>query len=235
MKKYVILGWLVIVLGLGAYAEGKVDESAVASADGETSYAFGMMIGSNLKELGLTFNYNAFMQGMKAVLEDMSTTLTMDEAISKVQIAYLEAMNKQTEEAMAKEQAFFEENAKKPGIQITDSGLQYEVITEGTGPKPVLTDTVQVHYRGTFIDGTVFDSSHDRGEPAEFPLFRVIPGWSEGLQLMSVGSSYRLYIPSELGYGEQGAGGVIPPYSVLIFEVELLSVMQNTEDAASDE
>ena len=106
----------------------------------------------------------------------------------------------------------------------TASGLQYEVLTEGTGPKPKATDTVTVHYKGTLIDGKVFDSSYDRGEPISFPLDRVIKGWTEGLQLMSVGSKYRLTIPSQLGYGAAGAGGVIPPNATLVFEVELLKI-----------
>jgi len=119
---------------------------------------------------------------------------------------------------------FLAENSKKPGIVITPSGLQYEVITEASGPKPDATDTVRVHYRGTLTDGTVFDSSYDRGNPIEFPLNGVIPGWTEGVQLMSVGSKYKFYIPQELGYGPGGAGP-IPPYSVLIFEVELLDIL----------
>jgi FKBP-type peptidyl-prolyl cis-trans isomerase FklB len=120
--------------------------------------------------------------------------------------------------------AFLEENAKKEGIQITETGLQYEVITMGTGPKPTLDQTVKVHYHGTLIDGSVFDSSVDRGEPIEFPVTGVIPGWVEGLQLMPVGSKFKFYIPYDLAYGERGAGQMIKPFSTLIFEVELLEV-----------
>jgi FKBP-type peptidyl-prolyl cis-trans isomerase len=130
---------------------------------------------------------------------------------------------------MANKQAendFLAENSKKPGINVTGSGLQYEVIREGNGPKPAATDTVRVHYEGTLTDGTVFDSSYSRGEPIEFPLDGVIPGWTEGLQLMGEGAKYRLVIPSDLGYGPQGAGGQIPPYATLIFEVELLNIVQ---------
>lgn len=115
--------------------------------------------------------------------------------------------------------------AKETGKMITTaSGLKYEVLTEGSGPKPIATDTVTVHYKGTLTDGKVFDSSYDRGQPLSFPLNRVIKGWTEGLQLMSVGSKYRLTIPSDLGYGAAGAGGVIPPNATLIFEVELLKI-----------
>ncbi|MDR0561482.1 MAG: FKBP-type peptidyl-prolyl cis-trans isomerase [Spirochaetaceae bacterium] len=234
MKKGILLGWLALMMGWAVCAEGKIDEAASATTDGDTSYAFGMMIGSELKTLGITFNYNTFMKGMREVLEDKNTTLTMDEAVAKVQSAYMEAMAKQDEVAIAKEQSFLAENAKKPGVQITESGLQYEIITEGTGEKPGPTATVSAHYRGAFVDGTVFDSSYDRGEPMEFPLYAVIPGWSEGVQLMSVGSKYRLYIPSELAYGAQGGGNVIPAYATLIFDVELLAIIQNEEDTDSE-
>ncbi len=119
---------------------------------------------------------------------------------------------------------FLEENALKEGITKTASGLQYEVLTEGTGPKPGPTSTVEVHYEGRLINGKVFDSSYQRKETISFPLNRVIAGWTEGLQLMATGSKYRLYIPSELGYGARGAGGDIPPHSALIFDVELISI-----------
>jgi FKBP-type peptidyl-prolyl cis-trans isomerase len=119
---------------------------------------------------------------------------------------------------------FLEDNAKKAGVKTTSSGLQYKVITEGTGKKPKATETVTVHYRGTLIDGTEFDSSYKRGEPISFGLNRVIAGWTEGLQLMPTGSKYEFYIPYNLAYGDRGAGGVIPPYATLIFEVELLGV-----------
>jgi len=131
---------------------------------------------------------------------------------------------KQFEDIKAEGENFLAENAKRSEVKTTESGLQYEVITEGKGNKPAATDVVKVHYKGTLIDGTTFDSSYDRGEPAEFPLNQVIPGWTEGLQLMSVGSKYKLYIPYQLGYGERGAGGQIKPYSALIFEVELLEI-----------
>ena len=118
---------------------------------------------------------------------------------------------------------FLEENAKKEGIQTTASGLQYEVLRDGDGPKPGAANTVEVHYEGRLIDGKVFDSSYQRKQTISFPLNRVIPGWTEGLQLMPTGSKYRLYIPSELGYGARGAGGDIPPHAALIFDVELIS------------
>jgi len=119
---------------------------------------------------------------------------------------------------------FLEDNLKKDGVQATQSGLQYKVIEAGSGAKPKATDTVEVNYRGTFIDGKQFDSSYDRGQTIEFPLNGVIRGWTEGLQLMSIGSTYQFYIPFHLAYGEAGAGGVIPPHATLIFDVELVAI-----------
>jgi FKBP-type peptidyl-prolyl cis-trans isomerase len=120
--------------------------------------------------------------------------------------------------------SYLAENARKEGVMVTDSGLQYSVMTQGDGAKPLATDQVTVHYRGTLIDGTEFDSSYSRGEPASFGLNQVIPGWTEGVQLMNVGSKYLFVIPSELGYGERGAGGAIGPHETLIFEVELIEI-----------
>ena len=128
-------------------------------------------------------------------------------------------------EASAAGQEFLAENAKKDDVVVTESGLQYEVLTEGNGEKPTAASTVRTHYHGTLIDGTVFDSSYDRGQPAEFPVGGVIKGWTEALQLMAVGSKWRLTIPYELAYGEQGAGGAIGPYQTLVFDVELLEIL----------
>ncbi len=134
------------------------------------------------------------------------------------------AQAKAAEKAKGESASYFEELKKNPAIKSTPSGLYYEVIAEGTGPKPKPTDTVKVHYTGKLVDGTKFDSSVDRGEPAEFPLNGVIPGWTEGLQLVGVGGKLKLHIPSQLGYGEQGAGGMIPPNATLVFDVELLEI-----------
>lgn len=120
--------------------------------------------------------------------------------------------------------AYLKEHKDKPGVKTTASGLQYEVLTEGTGPQPTAADTVAVHYEGKLLDGTVFDSSYQRGQPAVFPLGQVIPGWTEGVQLMHTGSTYLFTIPPELGYGSRGAGGVIPPNAVLTFKIELLGI-----------
>ena len=128
--------------------------------------------------------------------------------------------------AAAKNEEYLEENAKREGVKVTESGLQYEALREGEGKKPAKTDTVVVHYRGTLVNGQQFDSSYQRGQPATFPLDRVIAGWAEGLQLMPVGSKYRFVIPYKLAYGEQGRPGAIPPKATLIFEVELLDIQE---------
>jgi FKBP-type peptidyl-prolyl cis-trans isomerase FkpA len=229
MKKIIGISLLVWVLSLAVYAEGVPEVPSQVSEDVDTSYAFGMVIGSDLKQTGLTFNYNAFVRGLKESLEDKETRFTMDDAVLKVQTAFMAAMAKQAEENRQKEQDFLAQNSKKPGVTLTPSGLQYEVIVEGSGQKPEGSDMVRVNYKGTLTDGTVFDSSYSRGEPAEFLLDAVIPGWTEGIQLMSEGGFYRLYVPSKLAYGEQGAGSVIPPYATLIFEVELLSILEDPD------
>ena len=148
-----------------------------------------------------------------------------NEAREIVNKYFEELESKMSAVAIEQGQAFLEENKKGPGVVVLPSGLQYEIIKEGTGKKPKATDQVRCHYEGTLIDGTLFDSSIQRGEPAVFGVNQVIPGWVEALQLMPEGSKWKLYIPSELGYGARGAGEMIPPHSTLIFEVELLEVL----------
>jgi FKBP-type peptidyl-prolyl cis-trans isomerase FkpA len=222
--------WIVFFVALLCACKGGGGEiGGAASPDalgGDDSYAFGMILGSDFRQMGLQFDYDAFLKGFRDSVEGNETRFSFDEALSKAQSAYGNAMSKQNEESRQTEMLFLADNSKKEGIIVTGSGLQYEVITEGTGPRPQADDTVQVHYKGTLVDGTEFDSSYSRGEPTEFPLNQVIPGWTEGIQLMNVGSTYRFYIPSDLAYGENGAGSMIPPYSALIFDVELLSVIE---------
>lgn len=189
----------------------------------ETGYAFGIMMGTSLKEFKLEVDYNELMKGLKEASKKSNEEVAAAQKI--LQRASEAAFKKEAAENLAKETEFLEKNAKKEGIKITESGLQYEVITEGTGNVPASSDTVKVHYKGMLQDGTVFDNSYDRESPAEFPLNAVLPGWKEGLQLMKVGSKYKLYIPSKIAYGERGVSQVIPPNSVLIFEVELLEIL----------
>ena len=190
------------------------------------SYALGMVIAHNLKGMGVSALDNAaFAQAVSDVMGGATTTMSDAEAQRTVS----EFMQKQQAEAgKAVREAgekFLAENAEKPGVVVLPSGLQYTVITEGTGAKPKATDRVKCHYEGTLTNGQVFDSSYRRGEPAVFPLNGVIAGWTEGVQLMAEGAKYRFFIPYKLGYGESGAGQTIPPYSTLIFDVELINVL----------
>lgn len=190
------------------------------------SYALGMVIAENLKGLGANnVDTTDFAKAVADVLAGKSTELTPIEAQTTVQ----EFMHKQEAERskfMRKAgEDFLAENAKKDGVVVLPSGLQYTVLTEGTGVQPKATDQVKCHYEGRLIDETVFDSSYQRGEPAVFPLNGVIAGWTEGVQLMKEGAKYRFFIPYNLAYGERGAGNSIPPYAALVFDVELIKVM----------
>ena len=190
------------------------------------SYAIGLGIGQNLLSMGAQgINVEDFAQAIADVLNRNELAMSHNEAREIVNKYFMELEEKMNAENIAKGKAFLEENAKKEGIITLPSGLQYEVITEGNGKKPSATDRVKCHYEGTLIDGTLFDSSIKRGQPAVFGVNQVIKGWVEALQLMSEGSKWRLFIPSELGYGAQQAGEMIPPHSTLIFDVELIEVL----------
>lgn len=193
------------------------------------SYALGVNIGTdlvaNLKTLpGGVYNREMFLKAFTDVMKGDSVMFKNEDAQAFLQSFFTAAQEKVSNEKKAEGVKFLTENRKNPAVQVTESGLQYIVLTEGSGVRPSATDKVKVHYEGTLVDGTKFDSSYDRGEPIEFPLNQVIKGWSEGVQLMTVGSKYKFFVPYELGYGEQGAGGVIPPFATLIFTVELLEI-----------
>jgi len=217
---------VVLCIFSGCKAGSKSSASSEETFSKEASYALGMNVGTSLKADNLYPNMEEFTQGIKDVLNNSTLRYSNEEAYQVFSEAYRSLAEKRDEKNRQAESDFLAENSKKPGVTVTSSGLQYEVISEGYGPKPTANDTVRVHYEGALTDGTVFDSSYDRGEPIEFPLNGVIPGWTEGLQLMSVGSKYRLIIPSNLGYGPQGAGQEIPPYSTLVFQVELLDIVR---------
>lgn len=198
------------------------------------SYALGLGIGQQLKQMGLkdTLVIEDFAASIVDVLQDNDLKVSNQEA----QVIVSSFFQKKEEEMKAAQaeagkvakkegEAFLAENAKKEGITVTKSGLQYEVLQEGAGKQPKATDTVRCHYEGRLLDGTIFDSSYKRNEPADFGLQQVIAGWTEGVQLMSEGSKYRFYIPYMLAYGEGGAGAMIPPYATLIFDVELIKVL----------
>lgn len=189
------------------------------------SYALGANYGAMVKRDGVTIDANAFVQGLQDAVagKNQFTDAEMQEIFQMFQEDMQARQNAAANEAKAAGVKFLEENKKNPNVKVTASGLQYTVNQEGKGEHPTATSTVTVHYTGKLIDGTVFDSSVERGEPISFPLNQVIKGWTEGLQLMTPGSKYTFFIPSELGYGEQGAGGMIPGGATLIFDVELIS------------
>ena len=190
------------------------------------SYAIGLGIGQNLLSMGAQgINVEDFAQAIADVLNRNELAMSHNEAREIVNKYFMELEEKMNAENIEKGKAFLAENAKKEGVVTLPSGLQYQVITEGNGKKPSATDRVRCHYEGTLIDGTLFDSSIKRGQPAVFGVNQVIKGWVEALQLMSEGAKWRLFIPSELGYGAQQAGEMIPPHSTLIFEVELIEVI----------
>lgn len=198
------------------------------------SYALGLTIGQQLKEMGLTgkLNIQDYAAAVGDMLNDNDLQLDPMEAQLLLQKFFTQLEEEQKAAAAeagkaAKEagEKFLAENAKKAGVITTASGLQYEVLTEGTGRSPKATDTVRCHYHGTLIDGTVFDSSYRRNQPADFGLNQVISGWTEGVQLMKEGAKYRFYLPYNLAYGERGAGADIPPFAALIFDVELIKVL----------
>jgi len=190
------------------------------------SYALGLSLGNNLRNNGFdSLNYQEIAQGMSDLLEGENTKITMQEAQQVINDYFGKLQEKAHEKNITEGRIFLAENAKRAEVTTTTSGLQYEVITEGKGAVPVASDRVQVHYHGTLINGQVFDSSVSRGEPATFGVTQVIRGWVEALQLMSVGSKWKLFIPSELAYGAQGAGQSIGPHSTLIFEVELIDIV----------
>ncbi|HOO83689.1 MAG TPA: FKBP-type peptidyl-prolyl cis-trans isomerase [Prolixibacteraceae bacterium] len=220
---------LIVVLSACNQKSSSFSSNAKVNSEADTvALSVGYTLGGNLKKQFGDVNPELVAQGLIAAFNDEKNPLFEKEQEADVVIrAYLRKESERAAERNLKAgQEFLEENAKREGITVTESGLQYEVEKEGEGAKPTATSTVKVHYHGTTIDGEVFDSSVERGEPIEFPLNGVIKGWTEGLQLMSVGSKYKFYIPSDLAYGARGAGGNIGPNSALIFEVELISIVE---------
>lgn len=210
-------------MAVAQQAEGK--KPALESHADSVAYAFGASVARDLKRTGLEgINASVFAQAISDVFGGKAVLFDEVEERELIMSTITAAREKMDGRMKNEASAFMERNGVRPGITTTASGLQYEVIRAGTGGRPALKDTVTVHYKGQLSDGKVFDSSYDRGKPATFPLDRVIPGWQEGLQLMPSGAHYRIYVPYELGYGERGAGQDIPPFSPLIFDVELISV-----------
>ena len=226
---YVIAVSLVfILLACEGNTQGKTELKTQLDS---VSYSIGLDIGKNLKQQSVDVNADALARGINDVVGGNTPLLTDEQARASLTSFQEQMRTKQQEKMKAagekskqEGESFLAENKKEKGITTLPSGLQYKVITMGTGPKPKADQTVRVHYQGKLIDGTEFDSSYKRGEPAVFSCNRVIAGWTEALQLMPVGSKWQLFIPSNLAYGESGAGQIIPPNATLIFDVELLSI-----------
>ena len=232
MKKVSVLVAAAVVSGMFFTSCGPKTNVSLKSDVDSVSYAIGVSTGlgykENLKTLpGAEANVDALIAGFVQAIKGDSTKMNMEEAREYMQKYFVEASAKEANKTKEEGEKFLADNKTQSGVITTESGLQYQVITEGTGAKPTAEDHVKVHYTGTLLDGTKFDSSIDRGEPAEFPVSQVIKGWTEGLQLMPVGSKYIFWIPSDLAYGDRGAGQVIKPDSTLKFEVELLEIVNN--------
>ena len=223
------------LIGVGLTACDQPTETPVMSLESQEqriSYGIAMNMGRRMKAEGVPIDADAFSDGLRDALSGADAKMT-DEEIDAEMMALQEKMQAEQEAqmqavgsvALESGQAYLAENATAEGVQMTASGLQYRIVREGTGAKPTAADSVEVHYEGRLTDGSVFDSSYSRGEPVTFGVTQVIPGWTEALQLMSEGAEYELTIPSELAYGAGGAGGAIGPNEVLVFKVELLSVV----------
>ena len=236
MKHQLLLAAAVSAALVGCNEQAPQAEQTTAltleSDEQRVSYAMGSGLGERLKQETFTVNLDAFAAGMKDAIEGGEALMTQEEVISTMQnfqqqqmAKQQEAHNAQAEKNRLEGETFLAENAGKEGVITTESGLQYKVLTEGDGAKPAATDTVEVHYRGTLIDGTEFDSSYSRNSTVTFPVNGVIPGWIEALQLMPTGSKWQLFIPSDLAYGPGGTGGgPIGPNATLIFDVELIAI-----------
>lgn len=234
---------LVIIAATAALASGfaLAQTEELETPEDRLSYTIGMDIGQSLAGQDMPLDIDILMQGLRASYLGEETLLTQEEALAERE-QFIQRRQQQLAEERGEEarinaeegEAFLAANAEKEGVMVTDSGLQYRVITEGEGASPDPDDRVTVHYRGKLINGVEFDSSYARGEPATFGLNQVIPGWTEGVQLMKEGAKYEFFVPSELAYGEQGRPGPIGPNATLIFEVELLEVVANPAADSSD-
>ena len=220
---------VIIISSLLAVVACKTEAPKEANLENEldsVSYSLGVNIGENIKNQFEDISLDNFKAGMKEVLNnEKDPKISGEQATAIIQGYFTKKQGQESESMIEEGRKFLETNASKEGVTVLESGLQYEVLAQGDGINmPKLEDNVTTHYHGTLMDGTVFDSSVDRGEPASFPVNGVIKGWTEALQLMSVGSKWKLYVPYDLAYGERGAGPQIGPYSTLVFEVELISI-----------
>lgn len=237
MKTNKLVGWGAAVLSVSLLSVGcGVKKSApvlptLATAVDSMSYAMGVANGfgfaQNLGQMpGEPVNKALLLAGFSAAFSEEPTLMTKEASQDYLNTYFQQLQERLVSESKTKNEAFLVENAKRPEVKTTASGLQYEILQLGSGPRPTVEDTVRVHYTGTLIDGKKFDSSLDRGEPTKFGLLQVIPGWTEGLCLIPQGSKAKLYIPAKLAYGERGMGQMIPPHSTLVFDIELLEVIK---------
>ena len=246
MNKFVLPLALVAVVGLQAcnqqsQAPAEAEEVSLETSEQRLSYGMALGLGQRMAAEGMPIDVAAFAAGISDALDGSEPRLTQEEITAELQ-SYQEKAVAQQQEAQAAAattnlvaaEAFLAENATREGVVVTDSGLQYEIVEAGEGTVPGADDTVEVHYRGTLIDGTEFDSSYSRGQTVSFGVGQVIAGWTEALQLMPAGSKWKLYIPPELGYGAGGAGQMIGPNAALVFEVELIAVASQAEEAAAE-
>ena len=230
-RLFTVMIILTYLLGCAPEEAGSAAELKLDTSKNRISYTIGVNIGQDFKSQNMDVDPDVLLMGLKDVLSGKELQLTEEEMVQEVQNFQQEMQAKmaaEMEEMAAKNkaegEAFLAENAKQEGIVVTESGLQYKILEPGEGDVPGPADLATVHYRGTLIDGTQFDSSYDRGQPATFPVGGVIPGWTEALQMMKPGAKWQLFIPAELAYGERGAGQDIGPNATLLFDVELISV-----------
>lgn len=231
MKLHQVALIVFLTIGVVACQSEKVEKADLETTKDKVSYAIGLDIGKNMRSQTIEVDPKIFLKGLMDGIEDAEALMNEEELTETMMAFQMELQAKQNEKQKEESEKnmkagsdFIEEYKKKEGVVVLESGLQYRVIKSGDGPSPKATDNVTTHYSGKLVDGTKFDSSYDRGEPATFPLNGVIPGWTEILQKMKVGDKWEVVIPANLGYGEQGAGNVIPPNSTLIFEIELLGI-----------
>nr|NIS39761.1 FKBP-type peptidyl-prolyl cis-trans isomerase [Desulfuromonadales bacterium] len=229
-KLLILMTLSLFIFTVGCQAEQKSVE--LKTLEQKASYGIGLDFGKQMTESDLGLDQAALIQGVKDGFGDGEAKLSAEELeavkaefITKLQTERETEMKAAAEKNLQKGQTFLKENADKEGVKTTESGLQYKVLTAGSGESPSQEDTVKVHYKGTLIDGTVFDSSYDRGQPAEFPVKGLIPAWQEALPMMKEGAKWKLFAPSDLAYGDKGAGQVIGPNEVLIFEMELIEIL----------
>ena len=221
-----LISRLAVTSAIGLAATSAAAEIDLDNPEQNVSYSLGTLVAGQLANDFDNLNLEAFVEGFNAAYLGQKTLVNEKEAVAVVQDYQRKIAASKFEGALTNSEAYLSENAKNDGVQVTPSGLQYQILTAAEGEKPTATDTVTVHYHGTTMDGRVFDSSVERGEPAQFPLNGVIAGWTEGVQLMSVGSKFKFFIHPDLAYGTQGAGQMIGPNDALIFEVELIKIGQ---------